>query len=360
MDVKHQETIVPNPLVCTNPVTCHFVHQQLDELFTGVKQYKRNDYGNDDDYISPMVLPSSWHPKRSLAQLRSNEYYVTEKYDGVRYFLLLMSEHQTRNPQAFMVNRRGLIYPISITCKAEFFRGSLFEGELVFNRKTHKQEFYVFDVVALCGHHVHTIENGHLFGERLQWIRRIFGDKETKENHIVSNGNHYALQFFPKLFYSVETYDPVFMARNDVPNDGFIFMPNYNPIGPPQTHDQPRIWKWKPNTTIDCWLYPSDPVVYLIYKRRREPLKFVRIHGDMYLCRWIEGAVKWPNDESRYKWYIVECVVEMNQGEIVFTTARIRHDKTFPNSTKTFQQTLPTIVEPTPIDHVFSLLRPGV
>ncbi len=354
--------IEPNPLVCTNHVTCDWVHDQLDQLFTGVKSVRqRKDTRTRDEtsYTSPMVLPASWHPKRSLEQLRANQYYVTEKYDGVRYFLLLV-QHK-HSPKAYMINRRGTIFPVSVTCRMEFFRGSLFEGELVFNSVTHKQEFHVFDIISLQGHHVHTIENGHLFGERIQWVRFIFdlvSNAANKDNQISCVGNLFALQFQPKLFYLVETYDPVFMVNKNIPNDGFVFTPNYNPIGPPQ-QDVPRIWKWKPQTTIDCWIYPSDPTIYLIYKREREPLKFVRIRGEVFVCRWVDdGTIPWSG-EDRYKWHVVECLVVVRDREILFKPIRIRYDKTFPNSTKTFQLTLPTIVDPTPIDHVFSLLTLG-
>lgn len=357
--------IEPNPLVCTDRAMCNWVHDQLDELFFGVRKRGRERWNEEESsYQSPMVLPASWHPKRSLDQLRSNAYYVTEKYDGVRFFLLLV---QNKEPQAYMIDRRGSIYFVSVTCKIEYFRGSLFEGELVWNATTHKQEFHVFDIISLQGHHVHTIENGHLFGERLQWIRVIFHSGEDGRNDgigvdqkIVCAGNLFGLQFYPKLFYLVETYDPIFMRRKDIPNDGYIFTPNFNPIGPP-SHDSPRVWKWKPNTTIDCWIYPADPTIYLIYKREREPLKFVRIHGDVYHCKWIPNdALRWRGDDM-FRWYVVECVVTMDadKREIVFKPTRIRHDKTFPNSTKTFQQTLPTILDPTPIDSIFSLLRPS-
>ncbi len=386
--------IVPNAIECQTSVICDWVHEQLNRLFRGRRESDsrlgRNHGSDSRDYDSPMVLPVSWHPKRAMEQLRGNSYYVTEKYDGVRYFLILV---QRSNKQyAFMINRRGSIYSVSVSCNSEYFNGSLFEGELIFNSKTHKQEFYVFDLIALHGHHVHTIENGHLFGDRMQWIREIFGgipyDQYTTttwkvvvengfqtnpgngrgapdwRNKIISMGNHYSLQFFPKLFYLLETYDCVFMARKDIPNDGYIFTPNYCPIGPPQSHEQPRIWKWKPNTTIDCWIYPSDPIVYLIYKRQREPLKFVRTQGRdgkpvVYHCRWklpAEGNFQW---DDLHKWHIVECLVECKHGhegecgEILFVPTRIRRDKTFPNSTKTFQQTLPTIFDPTPIEHVF-------
>lgn len=363
--------IVPNALVCSNPLVRQWVLTELDRLYSGSQD--QHHFNTSKHYESPMVMPMSWHPRRAIQQLESHLYFVTEKYDGVRYFLFLT---QRNNRQyAFMINRAGTLFSVAISCASDFFEkgGSLFEGELVFNSQSHKQEFYVFDVVALCGSHVHTIENGHLFEERKEWIRELFGgipydsyivnqstnwkvmvetNFRTRPdwcNKIVSLGNHYSLQFFPKLFYKLEGYDPVFMTRKDIPNDGYIFTPNYCPIGPPQINDQPRIWKWKPHTTIDCWLCSDNPTIYLIHKRQREPLYSVRVRGRLFACRWTEeGGIKLQDS-----WHVVECVVEVHDTELMFIPLRIRHDKTFPNSIKTFQKCLPTIFDPTPIEHVF-------
>jgi len=280
-----------------------------------------------------------------------------------------------------MIDRRGAIYSVAVSCAADYFQGSLFEGELVFNSTTGKQEYYVFDVIALHGQHAHVIEGGEIFSERMQWIQEIFGGiaynqyvvnqstqwksfvensfqtKPEWTNKIVSMGNHYSLQFFPKLFYDLDSFDPKFMARKDIPNDGYVFTPQYCPIGTVTSPDQPRIWKWKPNLTIDCWLRPSDPLVYLIYKRRREPIRSVRIHGRPVSCMWTEHnkQIGSTGDPKTLKdgWNIVECLVTYNANELVFQPMRVRHDKSFPNSIKTFQLSLPALVAPTSIEDVF-------
>jgi hypothetical protein len=384
--------IVPNALTC-HPIVSQWARHQLFELFTG---YTQKNTMTRKRYESPMVLPASWHPQRSPDQLRRNTYFVTEKYDGVRYFLLLLQRHD--KPHAFMIDRKGSVFSVAISCQLEYFQngGSLFEGELLFNSVTGKQEYYVFDIISLFGHHVHKIRDGHLFGERIQWVREIFGGipydryivnqspawklivdngfqtKPEWQNKIISMGNHYSLQFFPKLFYTVYTYDPVFMSRKDIPNDGYIFTPHFCPIGPPsQTQsgrDQPRIWKWKPHPTIDCWLCANDPTIYLLYRGQREALKSVRVGDRKYNCRWYGSGDVVPKAQQ---WNVVECNVQCQKpsgdggrdggggtgsgGLLLFIPVRIRHDKSFPNSIKTFHRTLPTIINPTPIESVFGL-----
>lgn len=378
------DKIVPNVLTCKQTHVCEWIHTQLRHLFSGLKTYARQSQNNE--YDSPMVLPASWHPQQSLHQLKTHPYFVTEKYDGVRYFLLLVSYNH--KPQAFMIDRRGDIFLVSVSCQTEYFKGSLFEGELVFNSKTHRQEYYVFDVISIQGTHVHTIEDGHLFRERQQWIREIFGgvpydkyivnqstawkafvDNGLRQNaewtnKIISMGNHYSLQFFPKLFYALETYDPIYMTRPDIPNDGFIFTPDYCPIGVFNTN-QPRIWKWKPFLTIDCWIRPTDPTVCLLYRRQREPLRFVRIHGRQVTCHWDTTTNITPVLPQNV-WHIIECLVQYKQetqdgdgnaqhAQIWFIPSRLRLDKSFANSMKTFQKSLPALVEPTPIEDVFKM-----
>jgi hypothetical protein len=369
--------IVPHVLACSHSKVIPWVHQQIQTLFLGrdITREVNPSYSDPSDYQSPMVLPVSWHPTRALEQIRSHPYFVAEKYDGVRYFLFL--GQYTHRSYSFMIDRRGSVFPVAVACAADYFQdgGSLFEGELVWNGQTKKQEFYVFDMIAIHGQHMHTIDKGHLFRERTQWIQEIFGDvpysqhvinqsthwKEFVEdamktrhewtNKIISLGNHHSLQFFPKMFYPLSSFDPKFMARKDIPNDGYIFTPDYCPIGVVTTPDQPRIWKWKPTVTIDCWLRQSDPIVHLIYKRVREPLRFVRMQNKSIQCRWTDDS----NHIVTLQWQVVECVVHYDPlvNELVFRPVRVRHDKSFPNSIKTFQRTLPSILHPTPLEDVF-------
>ena len=105
---KQNLHVVPNPLSCKDSNTVQYVHTQIQDLFCGRSAMET---GRGGDYSSPMVLPAAWHPKHALEEIRSNVYYVTEKYDGVRYFLALL-RYANRN-FACMINRRGVVYPVS-------------------------------------------------------------------------------------------------------------------------------------------------------------------------------------------------------------------------------------------------------
>ena len=108
--------------------------------------------------------------RRNLEVVLRNDYYVTEKTDGVRY-LLFVVKGEKRESEAVLFDR---------SCKVRILRGSplvakalgmntVLDGELVYDSVEKKTVFLVFDVLAIdgesvCGKPFRTRLN-HLEGE---------------------------------------------------------------------------------------------------------------------------------------------------------------------------------------------------
>jgi hypothetical protein len=158
------------------------------------------------------------------------EFMVAEKSDGVRYLLVMGTleknvdnkQHQqhTRRGFAVFVNRRMQMYEVAVTASSEYFRGSVFDGELVIENVTaheKRQLFLIFDTVSVKGdsfRHQHLLQRYHAYTPIFdihdkdilhfpvfEWERIAF-ELAEQQDKIVSLGNRYALQFRPKAFVS--------------------------------------------------------------------------------------------------------------------------------------------------------------
>jgi hypothetical protein len=234
--------------------------------------------------------------KRHLALLEQHltEFVVTEKSDGVRYQLVL----GMNNGQGFavMVNRRMQMYEVPIYANPDYFKGSVFDGELVLdtsgvqlvdhkatksfstqndsntvaipnnnNKIVHRQFYLVFDSICVKGesrvsntfmnrYHEYTsifdLDGKDLFQTDVQkWDEVAFEMAQTKDK-IVCLGNRMALQFKPKPFVTFINVGSLWRSIHNLghKSDGLIVQRTTTGIG---TGTDPSILKWKQNHTID-------------------------------------------------------------------------------------------------------------
>lgn len=113
-----------------------------------------------------------------FARLAGEPYYVCEKTDGVRYMMACCTmeappdqraHRQTVNVCA-LVDRALNVYllPVGHLPKA-VYQGSLFDGEVAFNRRSARWEFLIFDALYVSG--VPVLESG--LRERLDAVHRV-------------------------------------------------------------------------------------------------------------------------------------------------------------------------------------------
>lgn len=89
--------------------------------------------------------------RRSLSLLIDNEYYLTEKSDGIRYLLYVVAT--SHGPEAIFVDRSGSIYRAPGSKRLGYYLGvnTIVDGEIVFNRSYRRPMFLIFDILAMEG-----------------------------------------------------------------------------------------------------------------------------------------------------------------------------------------------------------------
>ena len=108
--------------------------------------------------------------RQNLPLLCTAPYVAALKTDGVR-FMLLLTQRPDGEPIALMIDRGWRMYEVCVWASVAFFKGTLLDGELVFNESPSAASlhFLVFDVVCVSANHV----AHRSFGERLQIIHDV-------------------------------------------------------------------------------------------------------------------------------------------------------------------------------------------
>ena len=236
----------------------------------------------------PAAQPVSLE-RRHIPLLYSRNYFVSEKSDGIRMgFICLGSD-------VMFVNRKMETFPVNFKIPREFFKGTMFDGEMMSDGS-----YVVYDAVMIQGENIRQCS----FLKRLYYIRRIIDQTP----------------FFVKKFYFMRNFKYFLDNVSSDRSDGFIFTPIYEPVG---VATQITLFKWKSvdNITIDFMVKGGK----LWIQERNSPIYF--------------GCYSWVSDYSDGD--IVEC----RYVDCRWFPLKLRTDKDYPNSLKTFNKTMLSIRE---------------
>lgn len=232
---------------------------------------------NPNPCALPVTLESA-HLDVLRAQL--DNYVVTEKSDGVRYFLVLGRDGSSylsgdnhgagdeKKKFSVMVNRNLAAFEVSVAAKNNLFDGTVLDGELVWEHYSNvnppRQAFLVFDVLMVAGDA--NIQTAN-YVDRLQEIHRLVSlplDDLTyspsdwvvaacsmaKDGKIVSLGNSHNIIFTPKPCRPLRQLDILLrnMSKYNHLSDGLIFMPVADRV---RRGRQRALFKWKHTHTVD-------------------------------------------------------------------------------------------------------------
>lgn len=375
--INHKYHLFPSAHIINNKTQIWFIKSEVSRLcgFRNTKKYFNgaNPVSFTRDKISDFTGKNS------------SEYVVSEKSDGVRYFLLLSRyPPQIAGGCAFavMIDRKFRIYEIYVNAADHFFRGTLFDGELILEyhqglSRPPRQLFLIFDVMAISNNRqisqkdyikryqsiVQLIDIGDSdpLKDPDNWVEKSM-DLATR-NKIVSGGNTLGLMFCPKRCYRTVDINIIWREVNNLrhESDGLIFTPIRDPIlyG---THR--RMYKWKQVHTIDLQLEITvkDNIfqfdIYFMDYPNGIPTRVdsgkVGIQLDRNLPLVVnptekleEFAQKVYRKESSFELYqvIVEFSCEIKENYILCTFGKTRPDKQFANSVKTVTNTMFNIQE---------------
>lgn len=253
---------------------------------------------------------------------------VTEKSDGVRYLMILMT-YDDKNLVLF-VDRTLTMYMVPMGAHPDLFKGTVIDGELVVY-DTETAKFKAFD--ALCRNGTSLISES--FERRLGALQEVIRHVENIQDPLIITTKVW--------FRACELHQLDAPEWKSAKSDGYIFAcaSSRFTIG-----RSAETMKWKPanKTTIDFRIWPlSDRGHYALVlydnKTRSDtiigeaivrPISVLRVEIDHMLRK--KGVC------------IVECRPQLNIPEgIPWVPTSVRYDKDRSNDMVTFTNTLVTL-----------------
>lgn len=343
---------------------------------------------------NPVPNPVSLERKDLSLLAEPGGYVVAEKTDGVRYLMLLTCYPKAigGQPVALMINRKYDIYEIRVIAQENYFQGSLFDGELVWEYTNGpynppRQMYLIFDLIA-CRNTTYVQEP---FIKRFSIINDVFdipekidvaynpgqwleiAQKYARLKKIVCEGNQYCLMFRPKPFHHANQLDVLWRTRCQLrhKSDGLIFTPIQTPvlIG---THT--TLFKWKMHNTVEVtwkaiWNEVDKEwdmhVCYLdedrecrgdehgiLYQDQFYPITLIPNEYTLQIIQWHE-----QRQETAFS-HLIECACcLLDDAMIGLTLEKIRYDKNTPNQKITIERTLRNVAENITITDLLALLQ---
>jgi hypothetical protein len=322
---------------------------------------------------NPVPLPCSLS-RENLEQLKENKsaYAVAEKSDGCRYSLVIGTYHDGV-PYSLLVDRNLDMYEVKISAREDLYCGTVFEGELVWERYSRinppRQEFLVFECVYFAGRDY----GKKTYVDRLQIIHDVFyfdiNDMNynaedwkveaahlAREGKVVCLGNVHNLKFTPKRCYLVTNIETLFKTLPTIRHrtDGLIFTPIYERV---RRGRHRSMFKWKSEHTIDLLLeikfsnlgvLPIEPYVIrdetlvpcennLYSMTSGNPLK-IEIEANDFVKSLVDHLKSREVEEYSI---VAECSMEkLREDTWKCHPIILRRDKMIPNSSLTVELTL--------------------
>ncbi len=289
-------------------------HQVLEpartEFSRRIRELARDDHPR---FRLPGPNPVSLE-RAHFAKLRSAEYVVSEKTDGVR-FVLTCFVHDGIKIVAIM-DRAANVYLLPLRkVPRVLFQGTLIDGELAWNKKTEKFAFVAFDAVALSGV---TVGHTNLY-DRVIALKKAF---EMYVPHPDDPASFEIKSFVPlKLSAMIEPFLREANARYDV--DGVILTPTHDPVRYGRHFGLFKM-KTKGRHTVD-------------FKCDTQGILSVYDPATSHHVAVGQLVVGIPDEES-----IVECS-HMGAGDVdikYWKLENVRKDKTTANDVLTYEKTM--------------------
>ena len=298
---------------------------------------------------NPAPNPVSLH-RQQLERLHERPYVVAEKTDGVRYLLVLGRFKFAPKPYAVMIDRALRMFQLEIVAPSSMYNGSIFDGELVWDKSQNCKAFLVFDAVAVGGESIrlkhfterYSVVNESFLGrvECINWNRDMADSKARAlakkgyvtpiadaENHMYYCAKQMVpLGLFGSLQRSVKTLS--------WDSDGFIFTPMDQTV---QRNAQRDCFKWKYLPTIDVTIQASSG--------NRDSHELACQDGD----RLVSLSVAFP--DKTFDWerppaflfatnHVIEITITVSGHTVRCKFHRVRPDKLSPNTFQTIQSVL--------------------
>lgn len=320
----------------------------------------------------------------NIKMLGQEDYMVSLKADGVRYFLVITMYKNQR--LAGMVSRAGTVYIVMVNAQRRLYTDThVFDGELCECRTdTTAYDYLAFDALMLKGCPIHD----RPYKERLAQVRLMFGSgpltaKMRRQNLQLITPEAPALDFMIKPAEPAERLRG--FVKRETPRfrtDGFIFTPCNRPLW--RGRDVHTL-KLKEKNTIDVRLVVEsqdlkEARIYILRDTRDVSIRdaLADEFDEVYIDSAATGIGQasdifqsilrgsrvydsiFMQDQSINFDEIVEvdCRIEgHNKRRLRLTFSRLRQDKDSPNEVTTVQKTLGSIRDDIKLDEACCILE---
>lgn len=243
--------------------------------------------------------------ERKHLSVLKNDYYASFKADGIRFCFVCL-KYQNKNLCLFF-DRKLDVYQLRMHVPREFFKGTLVDGEIItHNGKTY---FLGFDCMMVSGKNTSDLS----FRERLDHVDVVC--KSVSSDFF---------NFKTKLFKNLTEFTD---EDGEFPSDGYIFMPNNEPI------------KFGTHNTFFKLKAGLDNTVDFVIDEKHK------------LCLIKSGTLTKTMNKIDYSLISKEQIIPNSVYECKFAGDKLwlpmsqRTDKTSPNSYYVYQRTLVNIKE---------------
>jgi hypothetical protein len=300
--------------------------------------------------------------RRNLPSL-VDDYLVSLKSDGVRYMLVLLTVND--QPCAVMVDRKMKMYEVEVWGDADYYKGTVFDGELVweYGFESPRLTLLLFDCVLTMGESM----RGVLYSDRLLHIHGICltnhdeNDEETVEEmledqkKIACMNNLIPIRLEPKRFVNMKNTLLLWESRLVCSHktDGLILAKNTDQI---DTGKARNTFKWKPDNTIDIRITATcgdDIRAFVNNNGKSVPIESLSPDfqvvvdvNDLILCSLTPSL----ND-------IFECSCTIGRSVVHFFPTKRRSDKPSPNDVNIVLATLRNVKENITIEEILDLVK---
>ena len=285
--------------------------------------------------IFPGPQPSSVE-RRHFKLLKSSEYVVCEKTDGVRH-VCLCAKFQNRS-YSVLINRALDVHIVSISMPRAAMDGTILDGELV-KTKEGRWNFIVYDTVLINGENcsddnlVDRLEKIKIFTKKIIKMKKDPFVIKPKKMYVLPEFKTFMDDIYPNMPYTT---------------DGLIFTPVNEPVKV-GTHD--TMFKWKPTdqNTVDFQL-KRHSCAWGLYLQERGKIHYA---SEIPFTKVKKEFVHMLIEDN-----IVECkYMSSNKSLSWWKPIGVRTDKYHPNNKRTLTRTMVNIEEDIEIVEFYHLFK---
>eukprot|EP00298_Acanthocystis_sp_HF-20_P017373 c21736_g1_i2.p1 GENE.c21736_g1_i2~~c21736_g1_i2.p1 ORF type:complete len:650 (-),score=225.24 c21736_g1_i2:39-1988(-) len=239
------------------------------EIFRNICSHTVFNFSSFKSSAFPGTMPVGF-ARRNFPLVKNPEYnyFVSEKTDGVRYFLVVVPKEQNSESNIVLLDRTYSTYSVVGLRDLSYVLSdkTILDGELVYNRRDKRPYFIVFDALMISGE----VLVNHPLIYRLSKIQDFLSINSAYATQLAKNGlSDSALPLVRKAWFQIHQINEVLRRIKEVGHekevqitrmyddeekrchhtDGIVFSPNSPYIC--SSSENYLKWKWTDQVTID-------------------------------------------------------------------------------------------------------------